>query len=543
MGQNEWTKRDGSLSLAGIKYWRAAWTNGTLYAPGDGVYVSTTGKTYVCILEHTAATATNKPETDVWATYWSVVASGPTGSTGYTGYTGYTGPTGYTGYTGYTGPQGATGYTGYTGADSTVTGPTGYTGYTGYTGPQGAASTVTGPTGYTGYTGYTGAASTVTGPTGYTGYTGYTGPAGAASTVTGPTGYTGYTGAASTVTGPTGYTGYTGYTGPQGAASTVTGPTGYTGYTGYTGPQGVAGGSLDWQGEWVTATSYVVNDGVSHNGSSYVCTGNHTSDGDTEPGVGVDWETVWGLIAERGATGYTGYTGYTGAASTVTGPTGYTGYTGYTGPQGAASTVTGPTGYTGYTGPTGYTGYTGPAGAQGPTGYTGYTGPTGYTGYTGASFANPLTSEVGLGENAGFGFDNALSADGKYSGFVIDGTAGATLAFGDLVYLDPTDSRWELADANAAAAADGDSRGILGICVLAAASDGSATKVLLFGFVRADTAFPTFTINNPVYVSETAGDVTGTQPTTADVVIRIVGIGLTADVLWFNPDNTWVTHT
>ena len=104
MGNNDWTKRDGSLSLAGIKYWRGNWTNGTLYAPGDGVYVSTTGKTYICTLEHTAVTATNKPETDVWDTYWDIVASGPTGPTGYTGYTG---PQGATGYTGYTGPSGS----------------------------------------------------------------------------------------------------------------------------------------------------------------------------------------------------------------------------------------------------------------------------------------------------------------------------------------------------------------------------------------------------------------------------------------------------
>jgi hypothetical protein len=61
--------------------------------------------------------------------------------------------------------------------------------------------------------------------------------------------------------------------------------------------------------------------------------------------------------------------------------------------------------------------------------------------------------------------------------------------------------------------------------------------------VRADTAFPSFTINNPVYVSETAGDVTNTQPTTTDVVIRIVGAGITANDLFFNPDQTWITHT
>lgn len=154
-----------------------------------------------------------------------------------------------------------------------------------------------------------------------------------------------------------------------------------------------------------------------------------------------------------------------------------------------------------------------------------------------------MTGNVTLAENASIALDPAGSADGKYTGITVAGTAGATLAFGDLIYLDPTDSRWELVDANAASGADGDARGILGICVLAAAGDASATTVLLNGIVRADTAFPAFTINNPIYVSETAGDVTQTQPTTTDAVIRIVGSALTADEMYFNPDWAWITHT
>lgn len=146
-------------------------------------------------------------------------------------------------------------------------------------------------------------------------------------------------------------------------------------------------------------------------------------------------------------------------------------------------------------------------------------------------------------ENAAFLADPVLSADGKYNGWVRAGTAGAALAFGDLCYLDPTDSRWELTDGNAAAGADGDARGVLGICVLAAAADGDPTIMLRWGWVRADTAFPTFTVNDPVYVSETAGDVTGTQPTTTDAVIRIIGKGETGDELFFSPDNVWTTHT
>lgn len=153
-----------------------------------------------------------------------------------------------------------------------------------------------------------------------------------------------------------------------------------------------------------------------------------------------------------------------------------------------------------------------------------------------------LTNALTLSENASIALDPAGSADGKYTGITVTGTGGTTIAFGDLIYLDPTDSRWELADANAAAAADGDSRGILGIAV-STSSDGAAVTVLLQGIVRADAVFPALTIGGPVYVSETAGDIVVTQPTTTDVVIRIVGIAITADEIFFNPDNTWVTHT
>lgn len=147
-----------------------------------------------------------------------------------------------------------------------------------------------------------------------------------------------------------------------------------------------------------------------------------------------------------------------------------------------------------------------------------------------------------LSEGAGVGLDPSLSADGTWSGITMTGTAGYTQAFGDLVYLDPTDSRWEACDANAAAGADGDSRGIIGMVVVAG-TDGASCTVLLVGNIRADVNFPTFTVNNPIYVSETAGDVTQTQPTTTDVVIRVVGVALTADSMFFNPDFFYITHT
>jgi hypothetical protein len=147
-----------------------------------------------------------------------------------------------------------------------------------------------------------------------------------------------------------------------------------------------------------------------------------------------------------------------------------------------------------------------------------------------------------LAENASIGLDPAGSADGRYTGITVTAISGYSQAFGDLVYLDPTDSRWEACDANSAAGADGDSRGLLGMVVVAG-TDGNACTILLNGIIRADAKFPTFTINNPIYVSETAGAVTQTQPVTTDVVIRIVGAALTADEMYFAPQYGWVTHT
>jgi hypothetical protein len=149
---------------------------------------------------------------------------------------------------------------------------------------------------------------------------------------------------------------------------------------------------------------------------------------------------------------------------------------------------------------------------------------------------------ITLAENTTIALDPAGSADGKYTGITVAGTAGYTQAFGDLVYLDPTDSRWEAVDANAASGADGDARGLLGMVVVAG-TDGNACTILLHGIIRADAKFPSFTINNPIYASETAGSVTQTQPTTTDVVIRVVGFALTADEMFLNPSSDYTTHT
>ena len=141
-------------------------------------------------------------------------------------------------------------------------------------------------------------------------------------------------------------------------------------------------------------------------------------------------------------------------------------------------------------------------------------------------------------ENDPILLDAALSADGKYCGIAETGTLGATVAFGEVVYLKAADSQWYLAKADATATSGAIK---IGIC-LVGGNDNDATTILLWGKVRADAKFPSFTISAPVFISAaTAGLLTCTAPSgTTNYVVRIVGYANTADELFFCPDNTYI---
>jgi hypothetical protein len=143
-----------------------------------------------------------------------------------------------------------------------------------------------------------------------------------------------------------------------------------------------------------------------------------------------------------------------------------------------------------------------------------------------------------LAEGASIDLDPTLSADGTYSGIAITGTAGTTLAFGDLIYLAAADSRWELVDADSVTTCGAV---LTGMCVLAAAADGNATKILLKGNIRADAAFPALTIGANVYAGLTPGDIVTTAPSATDDVVHVVGKALTADSIYFDPSEDYVT--
>ena len=137
-----------------------------------------------------------------------------------------------------------------------------------------------------------------------------------------------------------------------------------------------------------------------------------------------------------------------------------------------------------------------------------------------------------MAENDPLLLDAAISGDGYYSGICEAGVAGAALVFGNLCYLAVADSRWEKTDANAIATANAK----LGICVLAAAGDGSATRMLLFGKVNAASLYPTLTVGAKVFLGETAGNIQVAAPTGITDVIRVVGFANTADELFFCPE-------
>lgn len=74
-------------------------------------------------------------------------------------------------------------------------------------------------------------------------------------------------------------------------------------------------------------------------------------------------------------------------------------------------------------------------------------------------------------------------------------------------------------------------------------ASGAALMVALPGsFVYAAAQFPTFTIGLPIYMSETPGAVTQTQPVTTDAAIRIIGWAVHADKMFFLPSQDYITH-
>ena len=145
------------------------------------------------------------------------------------------------------------------------------------------------------------------------------------------------------------------------------------------------------------------------------------------------------------------------------------------------------------------------------------------------------TGQLSIGEND-LKLDALLSADGKYSGTTRDGVLGATLAYGDLVYLNTTDQRWELADADAETTSGDVDLAI----VLASGDDGDTRLLLTDGYVREDDwNFTSY--GQALFISTTSGTMTQAVVSGTGDIVRVVGkAGTTANEIRFKPSETWI---
>lgn len=149
------------------------------------------------------------------------------------------------------------------------------------------------------------------------------------------------------------------------------------------------------------------------------------------------------------------------------------------------------------------------------------------------------------GTNAGLILNNPIklngspSTDGTFSGPSTRtfNSGYSSTAVGDLVLLDSS-ATWQKTDANTASIY----KGLLGIAMEVAAS-GSPCLVALPGSFIYCTAFPTLTVGGLIYMSETAGVLTQTAPTTTDSATRVIGHAVHADKIFFNPSGDYITHT
>jgi hypothetical protein len=121
------------------------------------------------------------------------------------------------------------------------------------------------------------------------------------------------------------------------------------------------------------------------------------------------------------------------------------------------------------------------------------------------------------------------------SGMTAQMLAGADIAAFDLVCIG-TEDDGEILEADASAA--GTAR-VIGIAP-AGFDDTETGTVLLQGFIRYDTW--DWTPGGALYLSETAGAMTHTAPTTDGAFVQVVGVALSPDVVYINPSMDVIEH-
>lgn len=125
-------------------------------------------------------------------------------------------------------------------------------------------------------------------------------------------------------------------------------------------------------------------------------------------------------------------------------------------------------------------------------------------------------------------------SDDTYQGASISGlNAGATIAQWDAVYLGSS-SKWLIADANGAGTYPA-----VGLATTSGTDTNPLVVVVGPAVVRNDAW--NWTPGGIIYLSESAGGLTQTAPTTSGSIVQQIGVALTADVLFLNGNSVYIT--
>ena len=124
----------------------------------------------------------------------------------------------------------------------------------------------------------------------------------------------------------------------------------------------------------------------------------------------------------------------------------------------------------------------------------------------------------------------AFGSTGDHEGEVLIGLGSGSKTQGNVMYWDG--SNWQDADASAEATATG-------LLSIATFNGNPSNGVVHQGFIQLAAA--PATAGDVLYLSETAGGLTATAPTTSGAIVRVMGYDVDgAGLVYFNPSQDWL---
>ena len=147
-----------------------------------------------------------------------------------------------------------------------------------------------------------------------------------------------------------------------------------------------------------------------------------------------------------------------------------------------------------------------------------------------------VVRSTGAGGGAGTGTTIELNGDLEnedYRGFILKTQIAAeSLSFGHLAYR-ASDNRLNKTDADTLSKTEGDLAIVL---TTGTTAENGYVTILKLGSVK-NTSW-SFTIGAILYVSQTSGAITATEPSAVGTFSRKVGYAQAANIVYFNPSHT-----